>query len=611
MAWNDDMDVNDPSLYTPRKAPRVRKVGRGNPSRKRDDEAAREEMPARFGATERDGSYIFDEAESWNEPLSEIPVIKPERAKTAGGHGAEGENPYAQKRAQTVYSAGNKRAKSAANSIGRGRPIAYAMVSIICMAVLTFLCVMMMPQTAGYFWKDFDNYAFINGEVLRYDANAVNNYKQYRNYLKQDMIYQGIFVDDVYVGGNTPAQAEQLLGGNGSAVTNAFALTVNIGNQTWNFDNTNIPAVRTIDAVLRQAYAIGRTNTTQILGTSRTPFRERVDTVMNLLHHYVYLKSSITYDHDAVRAKVNEIVAYVNRDPVDATIKTFDFNTRGFTFTDEQPGIKLDGDALFTQVTAKLDAGTINETINVVPQIIQPSVTKAALANQFKMISAFTTDTTSASNRNNNINLACQSINGKVLLPGETFSFNETTGKRTADKGYQMASAIVGGELVDDYGGGVCQVSSTLFNAVERANLEIVSRNPHAWPSTYVKIGEDATVNWPSLDFKFKNNQTTPVFVIMYYKSRKCSAEIWGQTMGDGVTIDLESKIIRTIDPPTSVNYVQNTSMAVGTSEETIKARTGYVVETYKVWYLNGVETKRELQYTTTYKAYQRTVEYN
>ena len=286
-------------------------------------------------------------------------------------------------------------------------------------------------------------------------------------------------------------------------------------------------------------------------------------------------------------------------------------NTRTFAFTDEQPGVTIDRNALYTQLTAMLDRGAVGETLTVTPTITTPSITKTDMMNSFKLVSAFTTKTTSDKDRNNNISLACQAINGKVLMPGESFSFNESTGQRTTAKGYRSAGAIAAGQSIEEVGGGICQVSSTLFNAVARADLEIVSRSPHAWPSTYVKIGEDATVNWPNLDFKFTNNKATPVFIIAYYKDRKCSAEIWGMTLGTGVTIDLESKIVKTVEPSTQINYKQNPELPAGTSKETVKSRTGYVVETYKVWFQNGTETKRELLHTSTYKAYQTTIEYN
>ena len=231
--------------------------------------------------------------------------------------------------------------------------------------------------------------------------------------------------------------------------------------------------------------------------------------------------------------------------------------------------------------------------------------------DRFTLISAYTTKTTNDANRNTNIRLACEAINGTALLPGETFSFNEATGQRTTAKGYKSAGAIAAGQSIEEVGGGICQVSSTIFNAVARANLQITSRSPHAWPSTYVNIGEDATVNWPNLDFQFTNNTNSPIFLIAYYKDRQMSAEIWGMSLGEGVTIDLESTIVQTNYPPSEPKYVYNPEMEYGLSKITVKARTGYVVETYKVWYKDGVETSRELMHKSTYKPYQQVIEYN
>ena len=600
MAWENDDPLNDPLLYTPRESPQVQK-------------AVQREANRIESAPSAEPEYLFDEEETWDDVLNALPDYRRVRGQTPQSDArADADNPYARRRAPPCGGTPPVRETSvAAIPAGNGNPIVYASVIAGCLAILITICVMMMPQMAGYFWKDLDNYAFINGEMLRYDSKLVANYKQYRDYLKQDMIFQGVFVDGVHVGGMSIAEAEAALSGNGNAAANAFSVTINIGNKSWTLDNTNISANRTLEKVLKQAYAIGRQNTTAIIGTSQTPFRERVNTVLNLLENYVNLRSEATYDHDAVRQKINEIASYVTRDPVDSQIESFNPNTRAFTFTQDQPGVTIDSEALYNEVIAKLDQGTVGATVDVTAKITTPAVTKADMMNNFKMIAAYTTDTTSAKSRNNNINLACQAINGKALMPGETFSFNQTTGQRTTDKGYQSAGAIAAGQSIEEVGGGICQVSSTLFNAVARADLEIVSRSPHAWPSTYVNYGEDATVNWPSLDFKFKNNKSTPVFIIAYYKDRKCSAEIWGMTLGTGITIDLDSKIVKTTDPPTDVLYKQNTSLAPGTSEETVKARPGYVVETDKVWYKDGQEVKRELMQTSTYKPYQRTIEYN
>lgn len=159
--------------------------------------------------------------------------------------------------------------------------------------------------------------------------------------------------------------------------------------------------------------------------------------------------------------------------------------------------------ALQEEILAALDEGAYDRVITPKGESVEPTVTKDQLVGQFGLVSSFTTTTTKDKDRNNNIEISAAALNGRMVKPGDTMSFNDCTGQRTGEKGYREAGAIAGGMLVDDTGGGVCQTSSTLFNAVVRADLEIVKRSAHSWPSSYVNKGEDATVNWPSLDFVF------------------------------------------------------------------------------------------------------------
>ena len=271
----------------------------------------------------------------------------------------------------------------------------------------------------------------------------------------------------------------------------------------------------------------------------------------------------------------------------------------------------LNPDLLYRRTAEMLDGGDYHGSLFMTPEKLLAEVTKTELMNSFGLISSYTTSTTSNKNRNTNISLSAQAINGTTVLPGETFSFNAATGERTAEKGYKPATAISGGATRDEIGGGVCQTSSTLFNAVARANLEIVDRSPHAWPSSYVEKGFDATVNWPDLDFKFKNNTDWPIFIIAAYANQKVSASVYGMSLGVDTSIDLESITTRTLPQPEGTNYVINTALNVGESKKTVTGRKGYVVETWKVWYQGKREVRRELLFTSTYKAYQETIEYN
>lgn len=416
---------------------------------------------------------------------------------------------------------GEKRKKK--KNAPRWKAFLYAGITFLNIMAILFVVIMMMPQLAGYFWVDFDNYAFINGELLCYSKETSDTYKQLRTYMSSNVIYPGVFVDGVHVGGMSIAEAETVLSRDTTATT-PFSVTVAIGDHTWTFDNSNIASARDLGNVLNRAYAVGRTNTTDIQTTAISPFKERTQTAIDLRNSGVNLTTTASYDHDAVKAKVGEIVAYVTRDPINAQIQSFDYNTRSFTFTESSPGVTIDGEALYSKVCKALDRWQTGVNLTVEPVIMEPTVTTETLAANFKLISAYTTTTTKNANRNTNIQLACQAVNGTALMPGETFSFNQATGERTTEKGYRSAAAIARGQTVEETGGGVCQVSSTLFNAAARANLKMVTRSPHAWPSSYVNMGEDATVDWPNLDFKFKNDTESPIFIIMYYKDRKCSA---------------------------------------------------------------------------------------
>lgn len=627
MATWDDQDLNHPELYIPRPHPKVRQA----PVQIRN-QAGEFALPVSLYARAMDaspggnspirgepsqdpavgGDYIFDEDLDWNTALGLIP--QHDEAPSSPAQGKSSSPPPKSKKPTdgSGKSKGkNERDKSPQGTGFFASPYWYVGLITLCLAALAFVVVMMMPQMAGYFWRDVGNYAFVNGEILRFDKQIASNYRQSREYLQQQVIYPGVFVDGIHVGGMTVEEAQAVLVGPQSAQENLFSVGVAIGNKTWTFDNSNVPATRDVGNVLQQAYAVGRTNTTATLGTQITPFRERLNTVMALRESGVNLNAKAAYDRERVRTLVDEIVNAVNRPPQDAALRSIDIATHTLLFTDEQVGVAVDGEELYRKVTASLDRWEKGTVITVEPVLTQPKVTKAQLTANFQRISAYTTDTTKDGNRNNNINLACQAITSTVLMPGETFSFNQATGQRTIEKGYREAGAISAGQSIDEVGGGICQVSSTLFNAVARADLEIVSRSPHAWPVTYVNKGEDATVNWPNLDFQFRNNKSTPVYIVAYYQNRKCSAEIWGFPLGENVTIDLRSKVVKTIEPPLDVRYVINPNMAPGTSKETIKSRTGYVVDTYKVWYQNGTEVKREKFHTSTYKAYQRTIEYN
>lgn len=195
--------------------------------------------------------------------------------------------------------------------------------------------------------------------------------------------------------------------------------------------------------------------------------------------------------------------------PVDAVLDKTDYSISqevwgyGFNLEDAQ---------------ALIDEANYGQTVEISLTYIAPAVTKASLeATLFQdTLAEYDTPYYYNPNRTTNLILACQAINGYILKPGETFSFNETLGERTSAKGYQPAGAYVNGETVDQVGGGICQVASTIYYCALYADLEIVERYEHMYSSDYVPLGMDATVNWGTLDFQFRNNTKYPIRIEAY-----------------------------------------------------------------------------------------------
>ena len=317
------------------------------------------------------------------------------------------------------------------------------------------------------------------------------------------------------------------------------------------------------------------------------------------------------------------IASRVYVEPKDASVHSFDSSARTFKFNPEQVGAYIDAEQIYTAIVQQMDSRNYNGAIALSTTTLTPNTTVATLSKSFGLVASYTTNTTAEYNRNVNIRIACNAIS-KEVKNGETFSFNESTGKRQVDKGYLEAGVIISGASDQGLGGGVCQVSSTLFNAAVLANMQITEYHNHAWPLNYVEAGRDATVDWQfwqsledSLDFKFKNTSGHPIYIVAYLsgsslsKVNKCTVEIYGVAFNPGITISMVADLVSTTPAPTEVEMRLNTELPLGTQEESRKARTGYKYNTYRVYYMNGVETGREKICSPTYKATSQRIDYN
>ena len=204
-------------------------------------------------------------------------------------------------------------------------------------------------------------------------------------------------------------------------------------------------------------------------------------------------------------------------------------------------------------------------------------------------------------NRNTNIKLAAKKVNGTVILPGEKFSFNTIVGSRTIEAGFKEGTAYVGGKVVPDVGGGVCQVSSTIYNTALLANMQIVERSNHMFTTGYVAASRDATVYYGSLDFVFKNSRKYPIKMVASANGGVCKVSIYGIKEDKEYEVIIQSKITSYINPTTI--YKEDPTLEEGKEIVEQTAITGCRSEGYKILKLNGKIVSQTLLSKDTYKS--------
>lgn len=209
-------------------------------------------------------------------------------------------------------------------------------------------------------------------------------------------------------------------------------------------------------------------------------------------------------------------------------------------------------------------------------------------------------------NRVTNLELASEKINGTIILPGEIFSYNKIVGERTIAKGYKEAAVYSGGKVVDGIGGGICQLSSTLYNAVIYANLEITARSNHRFLTSYVTAGRDATVSWGTIDFCFKNTRSYPIKIVSSVKNGVVTTEIRGIKEEKEYEVVIENTVTEVI--PYTINYIKDTTMNQGEEEIKQYGANGAKSVTYKIVKQNGIIVSKTLLSSDTYSALERIV---
>lgn len=275
-----------------------------------------------------------------------------------------------------------------------------------------------------------------------------------------------------------------------------------------------------------------------------------------------------------------------NKSPVNATV---DHDWSGFLITPHEIGRKINGDALNKSIIEAIDNSVDDGDIIVNADFnkVFPKIMEDDLKSINTKIASYTTSFINSSfGRCRNIEMAAKYIDNTIIMPGDEFSFNKVVGATTPGKGFEYAKVIKNGAFIDEIGGGVCQVSSTLYNAVLKSNLYITERKNHSKIISYVPMGQDAMIAYGASDFKFKNNYSYPILLEVIVKNKEITFNIFSNEEERDPHYEIRSEIEKEIKPKKEIIY--DYSLEEGKMVIEKNGVNGYIVNTYRIRYENG-----------------------
>ncbi len=418
----------------------------------------------------------------------------------------------------------------------------------------------------------------------------------------KDVFYHNIFVNDIPLEGKTLDEARAIVTQQVSSLVSAWRITLRTQDgRSWDITGDDLKMQYDVADQLDQLWAIGH------MGSSAA----RYEQVKALSEEPVMRHTTLTYDLSGVNQILMQIKQEVDIAPVSATRVSDESKWPPFSYTDDVPGRELDITGLNEQICAMVDT-LQSGVVDLTPKVVEAPVTREYLEGQIVLLSSYETavGATSDPGRFINIENGTKRFDKLIIKSGEQVSFNKVAGRRTYSNGYADAPELAYGDYRQGVGGGICQVSSTLYNAVVNAGLEIKTRYQHSLASNYVPLGLDATVQDDRLDFIFKNTTNADIYISTEYYKKKgywyTKFTIHGRPDPNGYTYKLESEVVEELPVP-EPTYIpdKNAEYVVYNDEmkQTSEGHEGHVVDVYLVTMdAKGLVISREKKYTDTYK---------
>lgn len=430
--------------------------------------------------------------------------------------------------------------------------------------------------------------AIIGG--VSYGVSANKTINEWNN-----KIYPNVFIEEVNVGGMTKEEAKSVIKNNYTKKIDDKDIVVNIKGKykEYKAKYSEISPKYDIDKAVDEAFNYGKDSS----------FFKKNSLIKNKNNLKQEVQLNFSYNNKKLELLENKIVDKFTTLPKNASIAI----NGDISITPEQVGYGIDKKDLDNKLKKELNGDIENQTkIIVEKKEVKPKITKKDLSKIDGVIGEFTTSYKSSdSNRSTNIQVVTEFVDGTVLMPGEEFSYSKTSQK---DKSlYKEGNAYINNQIVKDIGGGICQVSTTLYRAVMRANIRSTERHNHSLTVGYSNPSLDATVAWGYLDYKFKNPYDFPIYIKGITHNKNVTFKIYGNVDGlKGRSYDMTNEILNVINPKEEI--IKDPNLKEGTRIVESNGQTGYVSKGYQLTYENGKVIKKELISTDSYAMVPRKV---
>lgn len=407
----------------------------------------------------------------------------------------------------------------------------------------------------------------------------------------QRLIEDNIYIGNIAVGGMTEVEANEAVEDYVESLGDT-RFTLSVDDKSVVATAADLGVTWSNRVLVKDAVNVGRTGN----------LIERYKSKKDLEHENLVFDIEYTADPQKVQSFLEANTADMNQEAVNYGLIR---ENGGFTITEGQNGVAVDVQKSTQDIIDYIE-NTWTQTdaaLELAASVVEPEGTKEQLERVTDVLGTFTTDFgTSSAGRAQNVRNGANKINGAVLYPGEQFSVYEAVNPFTAENGYELAGSYENGTTVQTYGGGICQVSTTLYNAVIRAELAIDERYCHSMIVSYVKPSMDAAIAGTYKDLKFTNNYDFPIYIEGYTSGMQITFNIYGEETRDaGRTVSFESETTSTTEP--EIKFETSTEFPIGYVQTTQNSHTGYTAKLWKIVKENGVEVSREPYNNSTYKA--------